>query len=276
MQRILCATDLTAASRPAVARAASLATATGAELVLVHAFDVGGYVAGVPKGALADVVSEERNGAMLAFDALRSELARRLPRVAGLFVDGYADEAIADTADAQEVDLVVLGARAHGGGGVPDQVAAMIAAPLLLVRGEEVGRFGKVLVGTDFSEPSDRALTVALELAGPDASVELVHHVTMPPLVGGDRHLPTSMLSDLEEASRREGAELLARIDDPRVRFSCDAGSPRDGLLRRAEEGHHDLVALGSHGRRGLRRLLLGSVSAALLRLAPCSVLITR
>jgi nucleotide-binding universal stress UspA family protein len=276
MRRILCATDLSEASRPAVARAASLAAATGAELVLLHAFDVSRYHEGVPKPALAGVLAEERNGVMLALDALRERLGRDLPRVAGMLLDGYADEAILDTADAQEADLVVLGARARGEGTVADQVAPALEVPLLVARGVETGRFTRPLVATDFSESADRALATALELAAPDATIEVVHFLDVPALIAGHRMLPASIAADLDVEARRRGEALLARRSDPRLRFSCDEGGPRQGLLARVQGGRHDLVALGSQGRRGLRRLLLGSVSAALLRLAPCSVLVAR
>ncbi|MGA1999681.1 MAG: universal stress protein [Terriglobales bacterium] len=61
-----------------------------------------------------------------------------------------------------------------------------------------------------------------------------------------------------------------------RVSTSVAEGNAKSVILDKAAEWHADLIALGSHGRKGLERFLLGSVSEAVARHAPCSVLIVR
>jgi nucleotide-binding universal stress UspA family protein len=62
----------------------------------------------------------------------------------------------------------------------------------------------------------------------------------------------------------------------PTVRFYAVAEAPLPGLVHWLERQKFDLVAVGSHGRRGVRRFLLGSVAEAVARRAPCSTLIAR
>jgi nucleotide-binding universal stress UspA family protein len=61
---------------------------------------------------------------------------------------------------------------------------------------------------------------------------------------------------------------------DQRVEFTSIEASPAEGLRARAEEKRADLIVIGSHGHRGVRRFLLGSVAETVVRHAPCSVLV--
>jgi len=91
---------------------------------------------------------------------------------------------------------------------------------------------------------------------------------------------------DLEHSVRREmwatGREAVARaskiLEDAgfHVATAIEEGDPRTKLIDAASEWHADLVMVGSHGRTGLDRLLMGSVSEAIARHAPCSVQIVR
>jgi nucleotide-binding universal stress UspA family protein len=81
---------------------------------------------------------------------------------------------------------------------------------------------------------------------------------------------------------RERGRKLLARAAEKlrpagcKVTFSVEEGDPREVILNRAERWHADLIIVGSHGRKGLDRFLIGSVSEAVARHARCSVEIVR
>jgi nucleotide-binding universal stress UspA family protein len=70
--------------------------------------------------------------------------------------------------------------------------------------------------------------------------------------------------------------EEAARIAGRQVRSTVTPGSPADEIVRFARERATDVVVLGSHGRAGLARLLLGSVAERVVREAPCPVLVIR
>lgn len=146
----------------------------------------------------------------------------------------------------------------------------------------------KVLIGYDGSEESDQALA-GLARAGLPAEAEaLVATVTTPwpdlspeIMVGASFGFPAAALAEQGLAEARElaekGARRLARIFPSwRIRGEAIVGRPAQGLLEMAESWKADLVVVGSHGRGGLRRLALGSVSLRVLHHAKSGVRVSR
>ncbi|HET7503507.1 MAG TPA: universal stress protein [Kofleriaceae bacterium] len=135
-----------------------------------------------------------------------------------------------------------------------------------------------ILVPIDFSPCSVRALDYACALAGKlGAKVHVVNALgTMLP------ELSVALTDQMIATLRHNNTEALARLIEPRravARFG-DArivdDDPRDAILKAARELHADLIVIGTHGRRGLSRMLLGSVAEAVLRRASCPVLAVR
>ncbi len=139
----------------------------------------------------------------------------------------------------------------------------------------------RICCATDFSEPSRIAMLEAAELARRfEGELELVH-VHVPPPAMGTEVLATPIA--LPESAPAESAEALAtwrdeaeRLLGRTVRARLLAGEPASEILRHAREREIDLVVVGTHGRRGLRRLVLGSVAERIVREAPCAVVVGR
>jgi nucleotide-binding universal stress UspA family protein len=138
--------------------------------------------------------------------------------------------------------------------------------------------FKRILIAVDESDPAARAVDLGTGLAAAlDAQVQLVHVSTA---------LTESLESGVATADvltthREAGEQLLLRISSqvaatlrPEVRLR--EGKPADELVAAAHEWHADLVVIGTHGRSGLDRLLLGSTAEAVVRNAPCPVLTVR
>ena len=128
----------------------------------------------------------------------------------------------------------------------------------------------KILVPTDFSEGSETALEWATVLARDTGATLLLVHVEAVPLLppGADfTHLdpPTAELAEQLERI------VLADPDVPVVRRLL-AGEPASVILRTAENENVDLIVMGTHGRRGITRLLMGSVAEEVVRKASCPV----
>jgi len=138
-----------------------------------------------------------------------------------------------------------------------------------------------ILVPTDFSEPADEALAYAADLGAQlDATIHLVHVVGIPAAGVPDIGIAYSALM-MESATQAAQDELDARADRYRDRVSIgpvriEIGDARDTIDRVAETVGADLIVMGTHGRRGFRRMLLGSVAESVVRTAPCPVLTIR
>jgi nucleotide-binding universal stress UspA family protein len=138
--------------------------------------------------------------------------------------------------------------------------------------------FHSILVAIDGSPDADRALTHAIDLAQSEhARLTLITAVIQMPgtafLVGGD--MTAAMIDD----ARAEAEAILRRArdrvpDDVPVTIVLTEQPIRIAVIRQIEEGHHDLVVVGSRGRGAVRSSLLGSVSHNILHHSPVPVLI--
>ena len=131
----------------------------------------------------------------------------------------------------------------------------------------------KILVPIDFSDSSDAALKYATLLArDAQASVLLLHVQEPPPAYGG-----AEMFFDTGEADTSEAIERLegVKLSDPQI--ACQrrvlSGPPATLILELAKAEHIDLIVMGTHGRTGLLRLVMGSVAEEVVRKATCPVL---
>jgi nucleotide-binding universal stress UspA family protein len=124
---------------------------------------------------------------------------------------------------------------------------------------------------TDFSHASDAALEHAAILAGESDATLLIVHVEepLPAYVGeGYYGLPNPPNPEL-----RRMLEAIKPPGDVKHAHLLLVGDPASEIVRLAEEEGVDLIVLGTHGRTGLSRLLMGSVAEQIVRRAPCPVL---
>jgi len=140
--------------------------------------------------------------------------------------------------------------------------------------------FRHILVPTDFSESSVRAIEHALMLATAfNAELTLVH-------VWEIRVYPymeyvlssTELMSSLEQAARSRLDEALLQLKQrvPRAKSVLRAGVPWQEILDASKQLHPDLIVMGTHGRRGINHALLGSVAEKVVRLSEVPVLTVR
>jgi nucleotide-binding universal stress UspA family protein len=255
--KILVGTDGSETAKLAVAHAAHLAAALGSELVVATAH-------GDRQG--------RRRPSLLPGDDPQAAIARALlrdatyalgdVRVRAVAVPGPAGEALVELAAREAVDLVVVGNRGMGRAAwaplssVPDRVSHRSPVSVLIVDtvdGRPPG-YRRILVGTDGSASSERAVEVAISLAGRlGAAVAAA-------TAGEDEGAASAALAAVR--SRWPGlATLVAH------------GPPATALVNLAESGTYDLLVVGNRGFAGPRRLL-GSVPDRVAHEARTSVLI--
>jgi universal stress protein A len=141
----------------------------------------------------------------------------------------------------------------------------------------------KILVPTDFSDASRHALRYACALADTlDASVIILHAIENPYLPGGymEFYPPPA---DFDDRVERQGMQDLESLLSPEERERCHATC----VLRHGRAAHEileylrdqqdvDLVVMATHGRGGVARLMMGSVTDRVVRAAPCPVITIR
>jgi nucleotide-binding universal stress UspA family protein len=139
----------------------------------------------------------------------------------------------------------------------------------------------RILVPVDFSAASRAALWRANELATAlGASLELLHVIDMPGALAlpseGHVPLPPEYRKDVERLAEQHLKDWLATSLVPNARHELREGRPFVEITNYAREHGIDLIVVGTHGRGGMSRLLLGSVTENLIRTAPCPVMTVR
>jgi nucleotide-binding universal stress UspA family protein len=134
-----------------------------------------------------------------------------------------------------------------------------------------------ILHPTDFSESAGHAFRLACSLARDHEARLVVLHVAPPPypIVGDMIAVPPVPMETIDEHN-----ELRAKLEAMRpafgeipIEYRLEEGNAVDLILTVAEETHAGLIAMGTHGRSGLNRLLMGSIAEQIVRKAPCPVL---
>jgi nucleotide-binding universal stress UspA family protein len=135
-------------------------------------------------------------------------------------------------------------------------------------------------MATDLGEASEAAARVATSLArGQNASLSFLHVYVLPTTVYGAYPMLVSAVPSDEVQKAAEGAlaEWMRRFEGPAAHKSLvRPGDPADTILEEIKSSNADLLVVGTHGRRGVSRVFLGSTAEKLVRLSPIPVLTIR
>lgn len=143
-------------------------------------------------------------------------------------------------------------------------------------------KFKKILCPYDFSDFADEALSYAISLADKETTITLLHVIELP------YHLEpnglTYMYIDYEvfEKNAREKLETKTKEVQKKhkqIKFESKVVveiNPDEGILNTQKSTKSDLIVMGSHGRRGMARLLMGSVAESVFRESKCPVLLIK
>jgi nucleotide-binding universal stress UspA family protein len=140
----------------------------------------------------------------------------------------------------------------------------------------------KILHPTDFSDCASQAEAHALRLVRALGGELMLLHVAVETTLYGESIFATGNVQAVYDAQRKWAEETLearlAAIRDTGIaaHWLIRPGLPFEEIVRTAEAAAADLIVMGTHGRSGLNRLLLGSVADRVVRLAPCPVLTVR
>jgi nucleotide-binding universal stress UspA family protein len=285
---IVCGTDFSATATEAMDIAAAIARRLGTELILVHVDEFLGLALVDPK--LFNTVTSEKRAALHHHANRLRKLGTRLKEKP---ISGSAFDRLVNAATEAKAGLIVVGAVGHGLarrvllGSVAERTAESSPIPTLVVRPH--GRLEswirgehllKILVGYDFSVASDAALDWVKQLREIGEVETIVLYTNWPPdearRLGYEGPLP--LVANPDEIQKNLERDLKKRVATHLPKQEVTAlvepgwGAPDGYLFEMASQEEVDLIVVGTHQRQGLGRILLGSVSRAVLHHATMAV----
>lgn len=290
LRKILYPTDFSTCSQQALDHALFLARQFEAELhmlnaVILHADDPAAEGLHFPEGSeLLARVMEMSSSELAEWISHKGHESLKVKEVQ---VRGFAaGPLILDYAQANEIDLIVMGTHGRRGparfflGSVATEVVRHSDCPVLTLRETEPSReieaIERLLVPIDFSRHSLVAVAHARELAARyDAALQLLHVIelqTYPTLYG-----PTAAAFDVSEL-KRLSFEAMDRVmqqtPGPEVVFDkyVTSGRVASEVAVFAKDNDSDMVVISTHGLSGLERMLTGSTTEQVVRLVDCPV----
>ena len=291
---ILVALDGSAFAERALPVAIALARRSDARLSLVHVDEPRVWTSWAPPTD-PRVRTEPWSGIHRALDALAYRIrAQHGIQTSVTCLEGSAARALAHHVASSGADLLVMSTHGSGGlsrlwlGSVSEHLVRHSSVPLLLVRPAGTGAargeplFRRILVPLDGSSLAERALEHAMSLASPGETSFTLLQVVVPESAPVPPYAVTWTVDRADRARRmRDGKAYLERprADLAENGFTAAADvvvnrSPARGILDFAKRQDVDLIALATHGRGGVGRLLMGSVADKILRGAKTPLLV--
>ena len=288
--RILVGIDFSRPSDAALEEIARRPWPKGTEFLLATVVEPLDFAAS--QALVPEFVKTKTEAARVRIERMASELAERGWPVSSKVIPGHPRSTLNAVAARWKADLVAVGSRGFGPlgrlllGSVAAAVVRRAGCSVEIVRRTPWGRRGpgtRVLVATDGSPFSLEAARSIARRPWPNGSRIRVVSVSQPvrPLAN-PWSIPSREAARLDKAGReaaREAVEAARRLLE-RTKLALSSavltGDPRSRLIEHCRDWQADLIVVGSHGRHGLNRLLLGSVSEAVAVQAPCSVEVIR
>ena len=292
--RILAATDLSAPSRHAVARAYRLAAELDAELSLIHAISPGIF------SGLQELLGQQgKSESQSLDDAVAAETLKRLEafnldpafsqsiHASPLILRGKPIEIISQYARNTQPDLLVLGARGEGFmrqwmlGSTASRLLRKTRQSVLVVKQTPHEPYRRALIATDFSAASLTALRRVRSLF-PDISLILLHAVELPfegkmQYANVDPDIVQRYRIQAQLAGMRQLRALAAseNLPDDSTQLLALNGNPAQLILEIEQEQDCDLIVIGKHGVNIAEELLLGSTTKHILGESQGDVLVS-
>ena len=293
VKHILVAQDFSKCSQNAVLYAVYLAKRLDAQLHQVHVNELHPDLADRPEG----FKTTDREDLMKRLEEIaHGDLADgRAFNPYGLDVENdvvqsvSAGPAVLDYLEDRDIDLAVLGTHGRRGirhmmlGSVAEEIVQRASCPVLTVgEGQLPWATDRILAPVDFSEHSREGLRHARELAALyEAKVDLLHVIEEslhPAFYTGGVKSVYDAHPDIEDRARDRMDEMWASVEGPDVEYEVHVrpGRAAEVINEVAEEQDDDLVVMATHGRTGLEKFFLGSVTNKVVRTSPSPVFTVR
>ena len=197
--------------------------------------------------------------------------------------------AIAEEATKLKADLIIMGRRGRTGlkrllvGSVAKRTIGHAPCNVLVIPRNAALTCRTILLATDGSKFSEAAAAEAIVMAKKCGAelivVTAVHAESLAPLDVVSSQMQKDLIAGVEMAAAEKSITFvrgLAEKEQVKISALTYAGSPADVIIHTAQEKKADLIVVGSHGRTGLDRMLLGSVAERVIGTADCATLVVK
>ncbi len=290
--KIVLAVDFSALSEIAVSEVTLRPWPQGTVVHVLHVLDSFGLIERM--GGFEDFIKKERDEARALAHSVVERLQSHGLETHTQILEGYPATAIADYADRWGADFVIVGSHGHGGfvrfliGSVAKSVVQNAHCSVEVVRASSRDMSvvdGKMRIllatdGSDFSAAAARSIAGRPWPEGTEVKIVSVVNLVVPAM--DPWYAAGEMASLLREDNTKLSEDAVAAaekiIGGAGLKTTCEVlmGSPKWRIIDEAKEWGANLVVVGSHGSRGVTRLLLGSVSEVVAMRADCSVEVIR
>ena len=286
VEKILLSTDGSDYSEGAVREAIKLAKSCSSGLSVLSVVDYNPEFDSVAP----QIIEKKEKDARLHLEAIQSRARKEGIECVTVVQKGEdAYHNIVDEAAKSKSTMIVMGRRGRTGlkrlmmGSVTARVIGHAPCSVLVVPKAANLEFKSIVVATDGSAYSDAAVSEALGLAKRNGSL-----LTVIAVVPSELATPTDIdftinqrevMAEKEMHNAEKNAKAVkdaAQKEGISVKAFVMSGKPPEAILHIAEERRADLIVLGSHGRTGVERLLMGSVAERVIVLASCPVLVVK
>ena len=289
---VLVGTDFSDASVYALRAAARLASASGQRLVIAHVIedlpDGEGWMLLVESPEeIAGRVRAERMDRLRQFAPMHVRGLIEREAISYMVAEGSPAEAMVELARSLDADRVVVGCVGRGLvvnallGSVASELVRRTEREVMVVPAHPVRpKVDRILVPLDGSELARQALASAMALArSSGAKLDVIHVATEPVAVVDPLH-PVVFTRDMREALIVSGKRMLSEAieglgaEDLIAHREVVFGEPAYEIRRWAYSHRSDLICMGTNGRRGFSRFVLGNTAERSLRQLPCPMLV--
>lgn len=270
MKKILVPTDFSEQANVALRAAANIARKSSAEIILLHIIDLPQETMDMVKPGydLPEIMFfKEHAEAKLTQTSLSEELSGL--NVSQILKLGRTFDEVTEVAKANNIDLIVMGSHGASGfkelfiGSNTEKVIRTSNIPVLAIKGDETEiSFNKVVFANDFTEETAQGFQKIVDFLKLNGSTPHFLMVNTP-----NNFKPTHVAEELAHAFLKQ-----FNLDNYEFSIYNDLDIEK-GILNFAERVNADLIAMGTHGRKGFARLLNGSISEDLMNHSPRSII---
>lgn len=266
MQTILVATDFSKRAEWGFKRALLLASKHKADICLLHIID-----AALPE----EIVSHQRNTSKKILQKKIEQLSdTNLPNIDIDIRVGKKSIETIKCAEEKNAGLIILGAHDEYyedifSGTLNEKVIRMGNTPVLTIKDDPQKKYQDIVIAVDFSIQSRKAVEFVLDLF-PEADIHLIHAYKIS-LIDCVMEVDTKIKDTIEKKMMEEYGAL--KSENQKLNVISDVGEASQIIRQNVEKLTPNLLALGTHGKAGLKLALIGSTAENLLNKPPCDIL---